>query len=124
MQELQEKERKHSDVIDELRGQYNRSRISSGKKDFSFDADSITPSWTQFIMCWPIGECPSRTIFIAYISNKWTEIRHEFLDNQIDEQIRQKKDFEAKYQRATETIAQLRREITDLQSKYNARYDC
>ena len=36
VQELQEKERKHSDVIDELRGQYNRSRISSGEKIFIF----------------------------------------------------------------------------------------
>ena len=44
------------------------------------------------------------------------------LDHQIDEQMKQKKDFEAKYQRATDTIAQLRREIGDLQSKYNARF--
>ena len=47
----------------------------------------------------------------------------KILDNQIDEHIRQKKDFEAKYQRATDTIAQLRREIGDLQSKYNARFE-
>ena len=45
------------------------------------------------------------------------------LDHQIDEQMKQKKDFEAKYQRATDTIAQLRREIGDLQSKYNARFE-
>ena len=51
---------------------------------------------------------------------KW---RWKFLDHQIDEQIKQKKDFEAKYQRATDTIAQLRREIGDLQSKYNARFE-
>lgn len=51
---------------------------------------------------------------------KW---RWKFLDHQIDEQIKQKKDFEAKYQRATDTIAQLRREISDLQSKYNARFE-
>jgi len=47
----------------------------------------------------------------------------KILDHQIDEQIKQKKDFEAKYQRATDTIAQLRREIGDLQSKYNARFE-
>ena len=88
MQELQEKERKHSDVIDELRGQYNRSRISSGYEKFQFSNSQI-----------------------------------KILDHQIDEQIKQKKDFEAKYQRATDTIAQLRREIGDLQSKYNARFE-
>ena len=88
MQELQEKERKHSDVIDELRGQYNRSRISSGNEKFQFSNSQI-----------------------------------KILDHQIDEQIKQKKDFEAKYQRAIDTIAQLRREIGDLQSKYNARFE-
>ena len=41
VQELQEKERKHSDVIDELRGQYNSSRISSGAGTQNIKFDNI-----------------------------------------------------------------------------------